>query len=131
MFKKKVKCINCGFLGIYSGSPKPHLEISPRDRSDLSLNATVRFMITCLRGQNYLIAGITSPGESITHEALHNGSSIPRYCKYYYPFNPGHTPEQHLELLRERTQRRFLILVSLLSAVVGAVIATLVNLIWS
>ena len=106
---------------------KSDLEIPPRDRSDLSLHATVHFMITCLRGQNYLIAGITSPGESITHEALQNGSSIPRYCKYYYPYNPGYTPEQHLELQREAKTRRTLIVGMILAAVIGAIIGALIS----
>lgn len=126
MFKKQVKCSECGYLGVYGGR-RPSLEISPRDRSDLSSHAPVHFMITCLRGQNYLIAGITSPGESITHEALQDGSSLPRYCKYYHRYNPGYTPEQHLELQREAKTRRTLILGMILAAVVGAIIGALIS----
>ena len=127
MFKKQVKCVNCGFLGVYGGSSRPNLEISPRDRSDLSLHATVHFMITCLRGQNYLIAGITSPGESITHKALQDGSSLTRYCKYYHRYNPGYTPEQHLELQREAKTQSLLIRGMILAAVIGAIIGALIS----
>ena len=131
MFKGQVKCSECGFLGRHIGSGSS-LEISPRNRSELlSLHVVVRFTMNCLRKQDYFVAGITSPGESITQEALHKGSSLSRYCEYYHRYNPGYTPDQHLELQREKNQRSFLIKVSLLSAVVGAAIATLVNLIWS
>ena len=127
MFKKQVKCSECGFLGTQDGLTS---ELSPYDRLDLSKFLT-SLWITCFRGQDHIIAGIPQPDKPISQENLIKNSYITRRCSYYYPYNPGHTTEQHLELLKERTQRRFLITVSLISAGVGAAIATLVNLVWS
>lgn len=54
-----------------------------------------------------------------------------RKCLCFFPYNPGYTPKEHLELQQGSKQRRFLIIVSIVSAAVGAAIATAVNLIWS
>lgn len=137
MFKKQVKCINCGFLGILSirGVQDTILtwdEISPRDRSDLSgVYKNTGLSIGCSRGQDHIIADVPPHGKPISQENLLQNAYLARRCVYYYSYNPGYTPEQHLELLRERSHRRFLIIVTLLSAAVGAAIATLVNLVWS
>ena len=106
-------------------------EISPSDRADLSGgHKDTELFIGCSRGQDHIIAGVPASSKPIPHEAVLRNAYLDRRCVYYYQYNPGYTPEQHLELLRERTQRRFLIIVSLLSAAVGAAIATLVNLVW-
>lgn len=127
MFKKQVKCSECGYLSTLDGLTP---EISSFDRSDLTKFLSSLY-VSCFRGQDHLIAGIPPPGKPISQENLIKNSYLPRRCKYYYPYNPGYTPGQHLELQRERTQRRFLIIVSLLSAAVGAGIATAVNFIFS
>ena len=128
MFKKQVKCSECGFLGGQTGESS---ELLPYDRTDLKKFLSSQLYVECYRGQDHVIAGVPKPNEPISQENLIKHSHINRRCSYYFPYNPGHAPEQHLELLKERTQRRFLILASLLSAAVGAAIATIVNIIWS
>ena len=100
MFKKQVKCIECGFLG--ESEIGGWDEISVQTRANL-VEAYKDFPISvqCLRGQDHVIAGMPPPGKSINYEALICNSYQPRKCIYYYPHNPGFTPEQHLELLRE------------------------------
>lgn len=132
MFKKQVKCSECGFLGIqYELDKSLELPVSSRIRIPQWSAEDTPPGFGCLRGQDYLIAGTTSPDERHTAKDMRDNIGRPRRCVYYFPYNPGYTPNQHLELQRERGQRRFLIIVSLLSAAVGAGIATVVNLIWS
>ena len=135
MFKKQVKCAECGFLGtlvLGLDDVVRWQEIHPEQRSDLlEIYKDAPLHIGCMRGQDHLIAGAPQPGKPINREKLLRNSYEPRKCVYFYHYNPGYTPNQHLELLRERTQRRFLIIVTILSAAVGAGIATLVNLVWS
>ena len=138
MFKKQVKCSECGFLGVhyrlYAGSPD-YSEIqglSPQSRLDVqqwlqNQNAT----LGCFREQEYMITGVTSPIDGINSAYLRDAIDDTRICKHFERFRPGYNFRQHLEVQKERDQRRFLITVSLLSAAVGAAIATLVNLVWS
>ncbi len=132
MFKKQGKCSECGFLGIqYELDKSLELPVSSRIRIPQWSAEDTPSGFGCLRGQDYLIAGTTSPDEHHTTKDIIKNINRPRRCVYYFSYIPGYTPNQHLELQRERTQRRFLILISIISAAVGAVIATLVNLIWS
>lgn len=137
MFKKQVKCSECGFLGVLNLRGGLHdvftewNELSPSDRADLSGAKDAVLFVGCSRGQDHIIAGVSASSKPVPYEALFKNVYLYRRCVYYYPYNPGFTPEQHLELLRERSYRRFLIIVALLSATVGAAIATLVNFIWA
>ena len=136
MFKKQVKCIECGFLGLNSirGFQDPVLvmdEILPQNRINLAESyKEIELPVGCSRGQDHIIAASPPLGKAGHQEKILQNVYLDRKCMYYYPYNPGYTPEQHLELLRERTQRKFLIIVSVLSATVGAAIATIVNLVW-
>lgn len=150
MFKKRVKCSECGFLGLLLGfSPFPEyssqmlLEMlqqsegrqlfapqeciqQTRDRI-VSGNLLDSRSVTCVRNVWSGFAG----KEMIPTEDILKSLNSERDCPYFFSYIPGYTPSQHLELQRERTQHRFLIIVSLLSAAVGAAIATLANWIWS
>lgn len=94
MFKKQVKCSECGFLGTPDGLSS---EISPYDRSDLSKFLSGLY-VGCTRGQDHIIAGTPSADQPISQENLVKNAYLVRKCKYYYPYHPGYTPEQHLEL---------------------------------
>ena len=147
MFKKQVKCSLCGFLAlsgaedVLTGSVRDKLdqlqlfkeagmvgllEIKQKARDKLRNEDINPVELNCSRyvWSRYDIRNMPY------NQALDFIRSQ-RLCPYYFEYIPGYTPREHLELQRERTQRRFLIMVSILSAAVGAAIATLVNLIWS
>jgi len=129
MFKNQVKCTECGFLGtpgIGYDNVYRWNEIQTEARMNLSETLNDALPVSCMRGQNYAIAGVVPLERPISQAQLLKNMCLARKCMYYYPYNLGYSPEQHLELLRERTQRRFLIIVTLLSAAVGAGIATVV-----
>lgn len=127
MFKKQVKCSECGYLGIMGGLDKIG-EIDPQARLDLLRHYEgAPLFITCLRGQDHMIAGVPEPGEPISQENLINNSYLLRKCVYYYSYNPGYTPEQHLELQREAKTRRLFIIGMILAAVIGALVGAIIS----
>ena len=136
MLGRKVRCCDCGFLGYHrtddvSRVPSDPKELSARVRADIHawLEAAVAGVFpVCLRGQEHAVAGLSPLDYLGAKSDFRVKVAEPVRCRYYYPYNPGYTPKQHLELQRERDQRQFLIKVSLLSAAIGAGIATLVNL---
>jgi len=147
MFKKQVKCSDCGFLSL-SGAEDIAMN-SPKNRLEVMQLYKEAGMIGLLevkqKARERIKEGITNPVElscarniwtkydmrkMIPIEAVES-LNYERTCLYYFRYTPGYKPGEHLELQRERTQRRFLIIVGLLSATVGAAIATLANLIWS
>lgn len=138
MFKKQVKCSECGFLGVHyrqfaGASTYSDIQaLSPQARLNILLWLQNQSAILgCFREQEYVLAGMNSPTGGINQAVFKQAISRPRICKYFERFRPSYSFRQHLEVQKERDQRRFLIVVSLLSAAVGAAIATLVNLIWS
>ena len=134
MFKKQIKCSECGFLGILEIGPDNVLrwqEIQPQQRVDIfGAYKDTGPRITCMRGQEQLIASDSSPGKPGWWDQVLQSYNDHRKCVYFYPYNPSYTSNQHLELLIERNQRRFLILVSIVSAAVGAGVATLITLLF-
>lgn len=135
MLGRKVKCCDCGFLGVRYRTHE--LADTFGDIRELPAQARLGVFqwlesqdayLDCFRGLGHVVAGVTSPDWGVAISDFHKGATQPRRCRYYYHYDPGYTPSQHLDLQREREQRRFLIKVSLLSAAVGAGIATLVNL---
>ena len=145
MLKKQVRCSNCGFLAI--DIKLEILELTRKSPEVMQRLQAVGMLdlqeVTQLGRRN--IAKGESAGPSLLTCAKHiwfkvelenkdesdvqQFFSAERKCPYFFPHNPGYSPVEHKELQRERTQRRFLIIVSVLSAAVGAAIATLVNLV--
>jgi len=147
MFKKQVKCFNCGFLSVvgaedvFEPSGKDPvaqlqlfrelgligmLELKQAGREEIAKGTLSPRLLACARNiwSKYDLRGQSKPN---AFKVL----TLERKCLYFFPYNPGYTPKEHLELQREREQRRFLIIVSVISAAVGAAIATLANVVWS
>lgn len=146
MSKKQVKCIECGFLAIDIRSDMIALTVNAPEKLEkmhaLGMLELLELGRSGRKKKNVSDSTLEEP--QILNCAKHIWSqteldkkdlsyvdeflNLKRKCPYFFPYSPGYTPAQHLELQRERTYRRFLIIVSLLSATVGAVIATLANL---
>ena len=147
MFKKQVKCSDCGFLSLSGAediainSPKNRLEVMQLYK-EVSMIGLIEVK---QKARERIKERITNPVElscarniwtkydmrkMVTIDAVESLNSK-RTCPYYFKYTPGYKPRKHLELQRAKNQRRFLIIVSLLSATVGAVIATLANWVWS
>ena len=131
MNRKQVKCIECGYLGSlvnYTGEFE-FREITPQARLDLGRWSvgTGKPLIRCRKGQAHTITGVIDPLEHIDNAQVIEAVQIPRECSYYHPFEPGHSPENHLKLAEDKKQQSFLIRVSLVSAVVGAIIGGLIG----
>lgn len=138
MFKKQVKCSDCGFLGVHyreftGASTYSDIQpLSPQTRLNTLLwLQNQNAILGCFREQEHLLVGETSLTGEIDPTAVKQAIDESRICKYFEQFRPGYNFRQHLEVQKERDQRRFLIIVSVLSAAVGAAIATLVNLLWT
>lgn len=144
MPKKQVKCSDCGFLAlsgaedVLTGSVKDRLdqlqlfkevgmigflEIKQKAREKLRNEDTNPVELNCSRyvWSRYDI-------RNMSHNKALDFIRSKRFCPYYFRYIPGYTPREHLELQKERNQRRFFIIVTLLSAAVGAGIATIVNI---
>jgi len=135
MRKKQARCRDCGFLGVqylFEGCYSDVKEVNPQVRLDIhSWIISLDAALSCARRQEYEMVGQQDSMLSDRTPAMLKNIDVPRNCSYFFPYSPGYIPGQHLELQRERDQRNFLIKVSAISAVVGAGIATLVNLVWS
>lgn len=138
MFKKQAKCCDCGFLAITPPEEisvaKPmalndmpyYNEFTQMGRGRLKDGAHLNpYLLTCTR---HVWSGSLIKKKRKAN--VLNDLSSARKCLFFFPYSPGYEPHQHLELQRERTQHRILLIASLLSAGVGAGIATLVNLLW-
>lgn len=152
MPKKKVKCYDCGFLSLH-GSEDSLLESGKEqglrsvligmeiaEKLDLIGLAEIK-----TAGRGKIINGTINPVELTcarnvwTRRDIREMSKnqalgflcMERKCPFFFPYHPSYKPREHLELQREFAQRQFLIKVSVISACVGAGIATLVNLVWS
>lgn len=143
MFRKQAKCSGCGFLAIdmateiialAKDSPEKLslvqeigwlglIEFTQRGRENISKGALAEpLLLNCAR-HIWSKADLEGKDEEYVEEFLNSK----RKCPYFFSYIPGYLPNQHMELQRERDHRRFLIIVSLLSAAVGAVIALLAN----
>lgn len=151
MFKKEVKCCECGFLSL-SGhedilltwikkeglqrtlagmeiSEKLGLfgltEIKHVARGKITNGTLNPVELTCARS----VWTMYDIREMPKNQAL-RFLCMERKCPFFFPYHPGYKPKEHLELQRDAAQRQFLIKVSAISASVGAGIATLANLVW-
>jgi len=132
MLKRRTKCCNCGFLGVHHRLDE--LSESFSDAQRLSAQArldvpkwlkTQDAMLSCYRGLEYSLMGMTSPDTGYGISDFHKAIVEPRRCKFYYPYDPGYTPRQHLELQREAKTQRLLLIGMLSAALIGALAAIL------
>lgn len=108
------------------------MELPCAARADLDQFLTSNaVMLKCFRGQGHDVVSETGTPEWIPPPDFHEAVRQPRACRYYFRYNPGYPPKQHLELLRDAEYRAFLVKVSLLSATMGASVGALLTLVLS
>lgn len=150
MFKKQVKCLDCGFLGTHDAMPTdmPFFEAPPSLDERLKRRKLLKDLgmlepHECTQQQrNHIAAGnyedrIQSPftllctrrvwnewdlGEEAEEieEALARVLHSDRKCRLFQRYEAGYSPTEHKELQREDRNRRILLVGMLLAALIGA-----------
>jgi len=137
MFKKQVKCTECGFLAMERPEPHslkelrilkefgwPEHDECPQEARNKIADCThmAPEMVTCIRHawDRFFMK------EKTRVEVLHNLNSR-RKCALFFPYNPGFFPIEHKELQREAKTQSLLIKGMILAAVIGALIGALIT----
>lgn len=145
MPRKQVRCCDCGFLSL-SGAEDIIINSARDSLEQLQLFkelGMIGLQEVKQKARDQISDGVTNPAElscarsvwskydmrkepaAIAVEHLNSRHT----CPYYFKYVPGYTPREHLELQREHNYHKLLLKVSLISAAVGAGIATLVNIV--
>ncbi len=137
MAKKTVRCIDCGFLSLvppkelwghiresgldfYGECTKPGREGVTQERHKNPQ------WFTCRRLQ-----WNTDFPKELTASQIFNTIKQERGCLYFYPYQPGYTPDEHRELQKDKANQRTLLRATILGATIGASAAILAQLIWA
>ena len=126
MAKKKVRCVDCGFL---CWLPPEHLrKYALKSEADFYLECAPRYreaviqktytnlqLLACRRFQ----WSIDFP-EKLAVPEIFNLIENERECLYFIPYQSGYTPDEHRELQRERVNQRNLIRATFLGIAAGA-----------
>jgi hypothetical protein len=142
---KHRKCADCGFLGIVPVSFKfiigePYdvnwddiTEIPPhwREKPKNIYGETSPILLGCyMRQFHQLKCAEMNMGESISEQTVESITAR-RKCHLFYKYHPGYNPIEHKGLLRDEQNRRAALRSNIISALIGAVVATIVNIIWN
>lgn len=144
MFRKQVKCNNCGFLGRHKGIP---LELSPKTLEESKLMKDLGWIgmgEVTQRQRNQMAAGnyedrIESSytvfctrhvwsewdfgkEEEEIEKALDRELFSNRKCRLFFAYEASYSPTEHKELQREAKTQGLLIKGMILAAVIGAII---------
>ncbi len=141
--RKQVKCTNCGFLGL--SIPTAFVrQLIKLGASFSEMNELLKTKECTSLGRQHIEGGThDDPGAlrcsrnqwsfSLTEfdksQELRSITSR-RTCKFFFPYSPGYSPEEHKELLREAQNRKWLLWAALLGASVGALAAIFTQTIW-
>ena len=142
MFRKQVKCYNCGFLAWYAPKATPEEEPITLDELKYIKELEIFGFYECRERIRKQLANGTYPDVSTltcarrvwsyyeyTKEQVSDLLSKKRKCPYYFPYNPSYSPFEHRELQREAKTQRLLVISTLLGALIGALAAITAQLI--
>jgi hypothetical protein len=121
MAKMKAKCCECGFLACLAEFTGP-IEVPQMARTSLIADAVYPDpgRLRCTRELWHVRLEhkpVTDAFQFLNRE---------RDCRWFFPYQPGHSPAEHKELQREERSQRTMVKGMLLAAAIGAV-ATLVT----
>jgi len=138
MARKKVQCVNCGFLSMLppedlrskmATSPKDHFY---REYLEIGRQAIAKETPPLPQGllcRRFLWNMEVPKGQTETQifEILNRE----RECLFFIAYQPGYTPNEHRELQREKANQRTILRASILGAAIGASAAILAQLVWA
>jgi hypothetical protein len=123
VFRKQVRCIDCGFLGCRSSGETRDvdLECPLKWRTVIIAKGALRQPndLNCTRGiwhRSELLNRNISDWPKVIGDFVNKV----RKCSYFFPYHPGYLPSEHRELQREAQTRRLLTRNMLLAATIGA-----------
>ena len=137
------RCVDCGFLGYLLRPPQER----PADMSEADyfywtehwhrIVELVQYARNCLLNDippdvdRYVCArDLRSLDAQLIPDEQRRSSLIQRcYCSYFFPYSPGNSPDQHLQLEREHKTNLFhrkLTLDAALITVVGVILAAII-----
>lgn len=130
MFRKEVKCCNCGFLAT-TGLQWYSLEMF-RTLKELGLVGEIEVEQT---GRDGIARGTFETAKLLTcvkrvwasldmkqksTNEIFNNLNVNRKCPYFFPYHPGFSPTEHKELQREAKTHKLLTRNMLLAGAIGA-----------
>jgi len=142
---KNAKCVNCGFLGLvpvpveFVENPLADFsweiieEIPPHWREKpqyISAETSPRLLGCYMRQFSKLKCVTMDIHEAVPDETLRSFTT-PSRCGFFYKYHPGYSPVEHKELWRDHLNRRTLLFSNIISGIIGATLATIVNIIWN
>jgi hypothetical protein len=123
MFRKQVRCIDCGFLGFgwLAESEDGYLECPLKKRTIIITEGALRepSYLNCARGiwrESDLLNKNVNDRPKVIGEFVNKG----RKCPYFFQYHPGYSPAEHRELEREDKTHKLLTRNMLLAAAIGA-----------
>jgi hypothetical protein len=145
MFRKSVKCCNCGFLSLLEEQLLPDEEPQTLEDFKYLRELEIYGYHECGRPTREYIAKGTlgTLGQYIcSRHVWHNYElsskkkeeaaiflNSSRKCPYFFKYSPGNSPLEHKELQREDKTQKLIIVSTLLGALIGAVAAIVAQLI--
>jgi len=123
MFRKLVRCSDCGFLGCRFSSQDEDEECEPKMRTRIineGAHPGARWL-NCTRGiWSELNSDFMKDKGSERPKGTVAFVKTLRKCPYFFTYHPGYLPTEHRELQREAKTYRLLTRNMLLSAAIGA-----------
>jgi hypothetical protein len=148
MCGKQVKCCNCGFLvqagekpsslGLGDMTALEHLQLLKEFGLHDYYECTHRVRDEIARGK-HLIPSILactrhewsySDFKDKPKDGIFQFLNSRRKCPYFFPYNPGYSAAEHLELQREAKTHKLLTRNMLWAAAIGALAAIIIQLIF-
>ena len=130
MFRKQVRCRNCGFLATTGLQTYSLEEFKVLRELGLAGEVEVEWI-----GRDRIADGTHQSPELLTcakrvwasldmkqksTDEIFNNLNVSRKCPYFFPYHPGSSPTEHKELQREAKAHRLLTRNMLLAAAIGA-----------
>ena len=137
---KIVKCANCGYLCIHSSSFEgvDYLEIYSNSRKNVDdIKVGAWSELHCYRRIFNLHQELALPEHTEKAKIIESIKSViekPRDCRYYLEYLPGYSPSQHLsrweDINRERSNRCWSLIYIVIGAIITAIGALLIKVIF-